>query len=67
MAASHCIFWPIRTLNWLVAASKLHDDGAPFCTATWPVALLPMRDSLTSDLSRVHLMVNFLICASIKR
>ena len=33
----NCIFWPIRTLNWLVAASKLH-DRAPCCTAEWPGA-----------------------------
>ena len=25
--------WPIRTLNWPVAASKLHNNRAPFCTA----------------------------------
>ena len=32
----NCIFWPARTLNWLVAAGKLHNQKAPCCTANWP-------------------------------
>ena len=31
-----CIFWPVRMLNWLVAASQLHNIRAPCCTAEWP-------------------------------
>ena len=25
----NCIFWPIRTLNWLMAAIELHNNRAP--------------------------------------
>ena len=32
----NCIFWPIRMLNWLVAASKLHKHRVTCCTAEWP-------------------------------
>ena len=32
----NCIFWPIRTLNCVVAASKLHNK-TPCCTAEWPI------------------------------
>ena len=35
----NCILWPIRTLIWLFAASKLHNDRAPCCTAEWPYCL----------------------------
>ena len=35
-ATVNCIFCPIRTLNWLVAASKLHKNRAPRRTAKWP-------------------------------
>ena len=38
----NCIFWPIRTLNWLVAASKLHNDRALCCTAEWPYCPFPI-------------------------
>ena len=31
----NCIFWPIKTLNWLVAASKLHKRRGTCCTAEW--------------------------------
>ena len=33
MPTSPLHFWPIRMLNWLVTASKLHNDRAPCCTA----------------------------------
>ena len=32
----NCIFWPIRTLNWLFGASKLHKHRGTCCTAEWP-------------------------------
>ena len=32
----NCIFWPIKTHNWLVAASKLHNHWGTGCTAEWP-------------------------------
>ena len=32
----NCIFWPIKTLYWLVGASKLHKDRGTCCTAEWP-------------------------------
>ena len=32
----NCIFWPIGMLNWLVAASKLHNHRETCCTAEWP-------------------------------
>ena len=31
-----CIFWPMKVLNWLVAASKLHRHWETCCTAGWP-------------------------------
>ena len=39
----NCIFWPIETLNWLVAASKLHKHRGTCYTAEWsycPFAIL---------------------------
>ena len=38
----NCIFWRKRTLNWLVAASKLHNDRASCCTAEWPYCPFPI-------------------------
>ena len=38
----HCIFWPIRMLNWLVAARKLHNDRVTCCTAEWPYCPFPI-------------------------
>ena len=35
----NCIFWSMRTLDWLFAASRLHNDRAPCCTAEWPYCL----------------------------
>ena len=32
----NCIFCPIITLNWLVAASKLQKHRGTCCTAEWP-------------------------------
>ena len=32
----NCVFWPIKTLNWLVAASKLHKHWGTCYTAEWP-------------------------------
>ena len=32
----NCIFWPIETLNWLVAASKLHKHRRTCYTVEWP-------------------------------
>ena len=31
-----CIFWPMKMLNWLVAASELHKHRGTGCTAEWP-------------------------------
>ena len=39
----NCTFWPLRTLNWLVAANKLHNDRAPCCAAEWPSCSFPIR------------------------
>ena len=32
----NCVFWTIETLNWLVAASKLHKHRGTCYTAEWP-------------------------------
>ena len=32
----NCIFWPIETLNWFVAASKLHKRRGTCYTVGWP-------------------------------
>ena len=32
----NCIIWPIKTLNWLVAASQLHKHRGTCCIAEWP-------------------------------
>ena len=34
----NCIFWPIRTLDWLLTASKQHNNRA--LTSTIPFAIL---------------------------
>ena len=36
----NCIFWPIKTLNWMVAASKLHKHKGSGYTAEWPSVYL---------------------------
>ena len=43
MPASQFLLRPIKTMNWLVAASKLRNDNkAPCCTAEWPYCPLLM-------------------------
>ena len=32
----NCVFWPTETLNWLVAASKLHKHEGTCYTVEWP-------------------------------
>ena len=32
----NCIFQPMETKNWMVAASKLHKHGGTCFTAEWP-------------------------------
>ena len=32
----NCVFWPMETLNWLVAASKLHKHRGTYYTTEWP-------------------------------
>ena len=44
----NCIFWPIETLNWLVATSKLHKHRGTCCIAEWPCcpfAILCLRST----------------------
>ena len=31
----NCIFWPIRILNWLVAACKVHTNRMACCTTEY--------------------------------
>ena len=42
----NCIFWPIKTQNWLAAASKLHSHWGTGYTAEWPYCplILPSDD-----------------------
>ena len=42
------IFWPTKTLNWPVAASKLHNDRAPCSTAEWSYCPFPYTVTKTS-------------------
>ena len=37
----NCIFWLIRTLNWLATASKLHKHRGT-CTTEWPYCPLAL-------------------------
>ena len=65
----NCIFWPIKTLNWLVAASKLHKLRETCYTVEWPYcpfALLcdkSIKLTQTSEpTSSRHSIVQYLIC-----
>ena len=54
----NCIFWPIKTQNWLVAASKLHNHWGTGCTAEWPycpfVILWCRRSQITIILDHTY-------------
>ena len=50
----NCIFWPIKALNCLVAASKLHKHRMTCCTAAaWPYCRYTVVQLQQSKISRI--------------
>ena len=63
----NCIFWPIKTLNWLVAASKLHKHvtllSGPTVHSLYYAIIKSIKLTQTSEpTSSRHSIVQYLIC-----